>query len=156
MISALYFSPLVFEELDRLLALHHAAPERRAAGDDLAHLRLDGGEVLRGEGLVAGEIVIEPVLDRRADGDLGAGIERLHGFGEHMRAVVADHLQRFRVAASDEDYRRIAVDLGGEIDQPAVELHRQRSAGETGADRLAPPPCPSPGRRSGARIRRAG
>ncbi len=44
MISALYFSPLFLKELDGRFALHHAAAERRAAGDDLAHLASMAGK----------------------------------------------------------------------------------------------------------------
>ena len=64
------------------------------AVDDLAHALLDRGEIVRRERLVAGEIVIEAVLDRRAEGDLGAGIELLHRLGQHMGAVVAQQLER--------------------------------------------------------------
>ena len=46
------------------------------------------------KGCVAREIVIEAVLGRRAEGDLGAGIKLLHRLGHDMGAVVADHLQR--------------------------------------------------------------
>ena len=86
----LVFLALVFEELDRLIAVHHAAPERSVARDDLPHLRLDGGKVLRREGLVAGEIVVEPVLDRRPDRHLSAGVQRLHRLGQHVGGVMTD------------------------------------------------------------------
>ena len=65
--------------------------------DDLAHLLFDLRAGLRGERLVAGEIVVEAVLDHRADGDLGAGTQLLHGFGQHVGAVVADQFQRLVV-----------------------------------------------------------
>ena len=70
------------------------------------HLLFDGGEILRRERLVAEEIVIEAILDHRADRDLRAGIKRLHGLGQHMRGIVADEFQRARVFAVDElDFR---------------------------------------------------
>jgi hypothetical protein len=62
--------------------------------DDLAHLRLDGGEVLRGEGLVAGEVVVEAVLDHRARWSPACREELLHGLRENVRAIVPDELQR--------------------------------------------------------------
>ena len=86
---------LVGEQLLRLLAVHHLAAEGRIARDDLAHLGFDLGQIVGREGLVAREIVIEAVLDHRADRDLRAGIELLHGLRHHMRRVMADQLERF-------------------------------------------------------------
>src|SRR3954463_13016190 len=47
--------------------------EVRPGADDLLHLLLEGGEVLGGEGPLRVEVVVEAVLDRRADAELGAG-----------------------------------------------------------------------------------
>ena len=52
------------------------------------------------KGSGAGEVVVEPVLDHRSDGHLRAGEERLHRLGEHMRAIVADELERARILAA--------------------------------------------------------
>ena len=93
---------LVAEYLLGLLAVPFFLGERFVARDDLAHLLLDRREVLRRERLVAEEVVIEAVLDHRPDGDLRAGPQRLHRFGQHMRGVVADQLERARVLARDE------------------------------------------------------
>ena len=62
------------EEGDGVLAVPDFPFERGIGGDDLAHPGLDGGEIGRGERRLAGEIVIEAVFDRWADGDLGAGV----------------------------------------------------------------------------------
>src|SRR4029077_13319940 len=70
------FAP-VFEESLRRAAIDHLASKGAVAGDDLGHLRLDLGEVVRRERLVAREVVIEAVVDDRADCDLRAGIELL-------------------------------------------------------------------------------
>ena len=59
-----------------------------------AHALLDGREVVQRERLVAGEVVIEAVLDVGADGHLRAGEQLLHRLGQHVGGVVADHLQR--------------------------------------------------------------
>src|SRR5690606_14482335 len=58
------------KELDRAIAIPDLAHDRLVALDDLAHALLDALEILRRERLVAGEIVVEAVLDRRADRDL--------------------------------------------------------------------------------------
>jgi len=64
---------LVAEHAFGLLARPNLLGEGFVAGDDLAHLLLDGFEILRGERLVAEEVVVKAVLDHRTDGDLGPG-----------------------------------------------------------------------------------
>ena len=93
-------------------------------------------QVFRRERLVAGEVVIEAVLDHRADRHLGAGPQRLHGFGQHMRGVVPDQFQRARVFAGEEFDLGVFVDRVGEIGDRAVERHRDRALGERGRDAL--------------------
>ena len=73
-----------------------------------------------GEGLVAEEVVVEAVLDHRADGHLRAGEQLLHRLGQHMGAVVADEFERLRIVARDDAQRRIGDDRIGEIDKRAV------------------------------------
>ena len=82
------------------------------------------GKVLGRERLVAGEIVIEAVLDHRADGHLGAGIERLHGFGEDMRGVVADELERARIVARrrTRSGRRAAIGSARSASSPSSAI----------------------------------
>ena len=87
---------LVAEHLLGLFAVPDLLGEGFVARDDLAHLLLDRGKIFRRERLVAEEVVIEAVLDHRADGDLRARPQRLHGFGQHMRGVMPDQLQRAR------------------------------------------------------------
>ncbi len=91
---------------------------------------LDRRQVLGGEGLVAGEVVEEAVVDHRADGDLGAGIELLHRLGHDMRGVVPDQRQRARIVAGDDLDPRIRGDRIGEVGELAVERHRHRLLGE--------------------------
>ena len=98
---------MLAEPARRLVARPDLAGDRLVAVDDLASsCALDLGEIVGRERLVAHEVVIEAVLDRRAEGDLGAGIELLHRLGQHMGAVVAQQLQRVRVRAGDD------LDLG--------------------------------------------
>src|SRR6266511_4265862 len=89
----------LLEEVLGLLAIDDLAGERPIASDDLAHLRLDLGKVLWGERLITREVVVEAVLDDGADGDLRARVKLLHGFGHHMRRVVANERKRFGVFA---------------------------------------------------------
>src|SRR5437763_3651590 len=100
------------------------------AGDDFAHLLLDGAEIFRGEWLVAEEVVIKAVLDHRADGDLGPGPQRLHRLGEHMRGIVTDQLQRARVVAGEEFDFRVPLDRIAQVRKHAVDRHGDRALGE--------------------------
>src|SRR5208283_883286 len=77
---------LLFEKVERLVARPDLTHNWAVARDDLAHLLLDRRQILRREGLAAIEVVIEAVLDDRADRHLRAGKKLLHRFGEHMRA----------------------------------------------------------------------
>ena len=135
MISALYFSPLSWKKRIASSRSIDLADEFLAARDDLAHLGLDRREILRRERFVAREVVVETVGDCGTDCDLGAGVELLHRFGEHMRRVVADQAQRIGVAAGDEHHFRVVVDPRLQVHQPAVQLHGQGGAGEAGTDR---------------------
>ena len=134
--STLKALALVAEHLLGLLAIPDFLGEGFVARDDLAHLLLDRGEVFRRERLVAEEVVIEAVLDHRADRHLRARPQRLHGFGEHVRGVMPDQLQRARVVAVDEFDLRVVRDRIGEIGDHAVERHRDRALGERGRDAL--------------------
>jgi len=127
---------VLLEQALRLLARDDPLRERLVAGDDLAHPLLDCREVLGRERLVAEEVVVEAVLDHRADGDLCSRPDGLHGFGQNMRRVVADELERARIVAGDELERRVAVDRIGEIGKLAVADHRHGALGERGGNGL--------------------
>src|SRR5262249_3305881 len=127
---------LVAEHALGRLARPNFFGEGFVARDDLAHLLLDGAEILRGERLVAEKVVVKAVLDHRADGDLGPGPKRLHGFGEHVRGVVPDELQRARILAGEELDLRIALDGVAQIREHAVERHGDRALGERGRSPL--------------------
>ncbi|MGY3118969.1 hypothetical protein ACVWXQ_002906 [Bradyrhizobium sp. S3.14.4] len=121
---------LVAEHLLGLLAIPDFLGEGFVARDDLAHLLLDRGKVFRRERLVAEEVVVEAVLDHGTDGDLGARPQRLHGFGEHVGAVVADQLERARIVAVDQLDLGIGFDGIVEVGDYAVERHRNRALGQ--------------------------
>ena len=113
-----------------VLARPHLLGEGFVARDDLAHLLLDRGEILRRERLVAEEIVIKTVLDHRPDGDLGAGPQGLHRLGEHVRGVVANELERARIVSREELDLGIVRDRIGKIGELAVQRHGDRALGK--------------------------
>ena len=132
---------LLLEEVLGLLPAPHLLGEGRIALDDLVHLGFDARDVVGMERLGLGEVVVEAVLDHRTDGHLGAGPQRLHGFRHHMRAVVANELERLRIGAHDDSDRRVRIDGIGEVGEPPVDHHRHRLLGERLGDRackLAP------------------
>ena len=77
------------------------------------------------------EVVVEAVLDRRADRDLHAGIELQHRGGEHVRGVVADR------SSASWPLRSVTISScapsgsgAGEVAELAVDLDGQRRARE--------------------------
>ena len=127
---------LVAEHLPCPRAIPHLLGEGPVARDDLAHLLFDRREILRRERLVAGEVVVETVLDDRADRDLGAGPKLLHRFGQHMRGVVANEFQRALVLPGDDFDLAGFPQRIGQVAQGAVERIGNRLFGERFRDRF--------------------
>ena len=127
---------LPLEEALGRVAAHRRLHERPVARDDLAHALLDRREILGGERDRTEEVVIETVLDHRADRHLRVGPQRLHRLGEHVGGVVADELERARVVAADELDPGVSVELVGEIDQGAVAHHGDAALGQRRRDRF--------------------
>jgi hypothetical protein len=130
---------LALEDLDRLGDRHVAALEGLVGLDVGAHRRLDLLQVGVADLHILREVkvVVEAVLDRRADRHLGAGVELLHRLGHHVGGVVADQVECFRVAVGED------ADLGAvrqgrrEVAQLAVDPDRQRCLGQTRTDRCS-------------------
>ena len=112
------------EVLDGLVAVPDIPADRLVAFDDLAHLGFDLFEVVEAEGLVPGEVVIEAVLDGRADGHLGAGEQLLHRLGQHVGGVVADGLQDLGVLPREDLEGAAGVQRPLQVQQLAVQLHQ--------------------------------
>jgi hypothetical protein len=89
--SSLYGS--VRQLLAGRLVGHHTAREPLPALLDLLHLLLDGLEILGRERPLDVEVVVEAVLDRRADAQLGLGEQLLHGLRHDVRGGVAQDVQ---------------------------------------------------------------
>ncbi len=95
----------------RLVGAHLAALPS-AALTELAHdLGLDPLEVILADRLRELEVVVEPVLDRRADRDLDARVEAPDGFGEQVRGRMAEDVEGVGVVlvAGGEDLDLLAV-----------------------------------------------
>ena len=132
-------------DLERLAALGEPAlglfarpvflGEGAVARDDLAHALLDGREILGRERLGAVEVVVEAVLDHRADRDLRAGPQSLHRLGQHVGGVVADQLEGAGVLAAEELEPGVGVERVGQVREHAVAHHGDGALGEAGRDR---------------------
>ena len=84
------------------------------------------GQIVGRERLVAEEVVVEAVLDRRADRHLRAGEQVLHRLGHDMRAVVADHAQAPPASSARiELHPRVGLDRPVQILKHAVDLDGQ-------------------------------
>ena len=77
---------LFLHELDGLGARQLKALELELFLADLAHLGLDLAEVLRREGERGEQVIIETVVDARADGELYLGPKALDGLRQHVGA----------------------------------------------------------------------
>ena len=125
---------VLFVEGDRLVTGPDIADDRLVPVDDLVHARLDGGKVLVAEGRLAMEIVIEPVLDRRADGDLRLGIQLENRLGHDMRGIMPDGGQNGVVLCRQQRQRGIGLDLACHVPFLAVDNSQHCRLGEARTD----------------------
>ena len=92
---------LLGEERFRLRAREPHPFDGEVLGDDLPHLRLDPGEIVAVHRLREPDVVVEPVVNGWADGELRPGVEPGHGVGEDVGGRVPQHLERCRVVQAD-------------------------------------------------------
>jgi hypothetical protein len=124
------------KEADRLGLGQILALDRLRGAGQLTHRRLDLLEIVRGEGAVELEIVIEAVLDRRADRQLGAGEEPFDRLGHQVRGAVAEDL----AAVGRVERQRLDGGVAGQrraqVARPPVHLEPDRSRPGRGVQAL--------------------
>jgi len=124
---------------DGLVARQHRAHDLLVLLRELRHLGLDRREVLGRERALVGEVVIEAVLDDRADRDLRVGEQLLDRIGQQVGRRMADHLQPVGILVRDDRQRRVLVDQEAGVDEPGVlaraDAAGQRGLGQARADR---------------------
>jgi hypothetical protein len=124
------------EEDDGLVAVPDLAFELRASRSTIwRHLLFDRGEVVGREGLVAVEVVIEAVLDGRADRDLGAGEQGLDRLGQDVGRVVTDCIEGGGVVAHDQAEVAAGLQHPAHVALLAVQLGKHRLLGQGRRDR---------------------
>ena len=101
-------------------------------------LRLDPLERVLADRLRELEVVVEAVLDRRADGDLRSGIETPDGLGQEVRRRVAQDVERvgiLRVAGRQDLDRLPVLERQAHVLDLAVRPDEDCLLGQLGADR---------------------
>ena len=98
------------------------------------HPQLDLFQIVRREMFFAEEVVIEAVLDGRADGDLGFGIKLQNGLGHDVGAVVPDQRKRFLILLGDQGDLTVFGNGQAEIAQRTVDADGNRRLGQAGPD----------------------
>ena len=124
------------EQLDGLVTVPDFTRDLLVFLGELSHLLFDGDEVFGREGTLVGEVVVETVVNDRADGDLRVRIQLLDGVGQQVGRRVADHVDAVGVLVGDDGEFGVAVDRVARVDHLAVHAASQRSLGQTCADAL--------------------
>ena len=125
---------LLQEELDGSVSIPHLAHDSLVARDDFMHPLLDALEILRRERSAAGEVVVEAVLDGRADGHLCLGIQLLDGLGHDVCRVVPQQLEPIGRRARHDLDPCVVLDRQRQVFQRTVNPHGDRVALEARAD----------------------
>ena len=102
----------------------------------LHHLFFNRLQVLRREGASHVEVVVEAVLDRRAEADLGLRKDLPHRRGEHVRRRVTQHVERLRMLVGDDLDRDPVGERARQVAHLAVDPRREGGLGQPRADRL--------------------
>ena len=125
---------IVGEPPARFVAIDLLANERKLLGDDLPHLGLERLEIFRSERLIDLEIVVEAVLDGRAEADLRVRTEPAHRRGQDVRARMTQHASDSRVPLGEYAKRSTAAKRRAEIEHFAIDADRDRRLQQSLAD----------------------
>ena len=100
------------EEADRLGSRQLASHEGEVGPDELVHQGFDLREVLGGEGIGLGEVVVKAVLDGGPDRELHVGEQPLDRLRHDVRGRVAQRRQRRRITVQPSRESQMPVFFG--------------------------------------------
>ena len=116
------------------IARQHAAHHGFVFGGKLTHLFFNGDQIFGREGTFVRKIVIEAVLDHRANRDLGVGVQLFDGVGQQVCGGVANHFQAIGVFGGHDGQRCVFCNLVAGINQTAVDFAAECGLGQTCAN----------------------
>ena len=122
------------EDRNDFLARCHALDDVVVLLDQLAHACLDRLEIRGSKRSLVGDVVVEPVVDHRADHHLRGRIQLLERMSEQVRERVTDDLETFLVLRRDDLDFRVCIDRIRRIDELAVDLAGHRCFGQPRPD----------------------
>ena len=125
----------LIEEGDCLVARHFAVRDREVLRHDLVHALFNLREIFFRERLLAGEVIVETVFDRRSDRHFGFRIELLHSLSHQVSGGVANDVKTFLILTADDRDRGVVIHSLGEIHKLSVHAAGKRRTGESGTDR---------------------
>ena len=134
MISALYISFSCLKNWMASPAMPDFPRHRQFIPGYASHLGGNAIQVFHREARRIGKIVIETILDHRADGALGFRIKALHGHRHQVGGGMTNNFQAFRVPSGNYTQLRITLDQVARVTQHTVNLAGQRCLGQTRAD----------------------
>ena len=114
------------ELLDRLVLRQLAAHERDFLLRYAAHLGLNLRQVVVGNRLREADVVIESVLYRRADAELGLGPEAQHRMGEKVRRRVAQKVEPLLAVGKERRKLRVLRENPVAVDDFPADGHAYR------------------------------
>ena len=125
---------LLFEVGNGLVTGKLAPGDWQVGGGQFVHAGFDQGQIVGGEGALEGEVVEEALFDDRADGDLGAREQLLHGHGQQVGAGVTQDRQAFGAVRGDQAEPGVPVDAEGGVDGAVIDTAGEGGPGEAVAD----------------------
>ena len=135
-LDALELERVVREAALRLRPVHLLAHERVIGFHHLVHLGFDPLEVVRRERRRDLEVVVEAVLDRGPESDLGVREELAHRGGEHVGGRVAQHVQCLRVLVREDRDLHAVGQRARQVPHLPVHARGDGRLGEARADRF--------------------
>ena len=127
---------LVRESLQGVVAFQLLTQERLVLPDEIAHALLDPREVVGRERLVEIEVVVEAVLDGRADRVPRSGEQVAHRLRHHVRGGVAQDTEAVGLGAGHRLHADVAVRDPGQVDQAISYVRCDRTGRKHGTDGL--------------------